>query len=115
MYPYRRINTYRTQHRGWFSAVLPWMFIAAAVAGTMLPLRHWAHWPAPASTQAARDSETIWKRAGNPDVRRPPSWLVRGCQPLIQIKKAARFFASLNPGQADQCDTTTVVPTETRW
>jgi endonuclease YncB( thermonuclease family) len=39
----------------------------------MLPLRHWAHWPAPApaSTQAARDSETIWKHAGNPDVRHP--------------------------------------------
>ena len=37
----------------------------------MLPLRHWAHWPAPASTPAARDSETIWKRAGNPDVRHP--------------------------------------------
>jgi endonuclease YncB( thermonuclease family) len=34
-------------------------------------LRHWAHWPAPASTPAARDSETIWKRAGNPDVRHP--------------------------------------------
>src|SRR5260370_1055435 len=28
-------------------------------------------WPAPASTPAARDSETIWKRAGNPDVRHP--------------------------------------------
>ena len=26
---------------------------------------------APASTQAARDSETIWKHAGNPDVRHP--------------------------------------------
>src|SRR3981189_1751858 len=69
MYPYGRINTYRAHWR--FSAALPWVFVAAVVAGTMLPLRHWAHWPAPASTQAARDSETIWKRAGNPDVRHP--------------------------------------------
>ena len=71
MYPYGRINTYRAHRRGWFPAVLPWVFVAAVVAGTMLPLRHWAHWPAPASTPAARDSETIWKRAGNPDVRHP--------------------------------------------
>ena len=68
MYPYGRINTYRVHWRGWFSAALPWVFVAAVVAGTMLPLRHW---PAPASTQAARDSETIWKHAGNPDVRHP--------------------------------------------
>ncbi len=71
MYPYGRINTYRTHRGGWFPAALPWVFVVAVVAGTMLPLRHWAHWPAPASTQAARDSETIWKRAGNPDVRHP--------------------------------------------
>jgi len=71
MYPYERINTYRTHRGGWFPAALPWVFVVAVVAGTMLPLRHWAHWPAPASTQAARDSETIWKRAGNPDVRHP--------------------------------------------
>src|SRR6266849_932040 len=69
MYPHGRINTYRAHRRGWFSAALPWVFVAAVVAGTML--RHGAHWPAPASTQAARDSETIWKRAGNPDVRHP--------------------------------------------
>ena len=67
-----RENKYLPNHgRGWFSAALPWLFVVAVVAGTMLPLRHWAHWPAPASTQAARDSETIWKRAGNPDVRHP--------------------------------------------
>ncbi len=68
MYPYERINTYRTHRRGWFPAALPWVFVVAVVAGTMLPLRHW---PAPASMQAARDSETIWKHAGNPDVRHP--------------------------------------------
>src|SRR5712671_5127440 len=71
MCPHGRINTYRTHRRGWFSAALPWVFVVAVVAGTMLPLRHWAHWPAPGSTRAARDSETIWKRAGNPDVRHP--------------------------------------------
>jgi endonuclease YncB( thermonuclease family) len=44
----------------------------------MLPARQWAHRATPVSTgstpaemQAARDSETIWKRAGNPDVRHP--------------------------------------------
>src|SRR5712664_2999576 len=68
MYPYGRINTYRVHRRGWFSAALPWVFVAAVVAGTMLPLRHW---PAPASTQAARDAETIWRHAGNPEMRHP--------------------------------------------
>jgi endonuclease YncB( thermonuclease family) len=31
------------------------------------------HWPShsPADSQAARDSEMIWKRAGNPDVHHP--------------------------------------------
>jgi endonuclease YncB( thermonuclease family) len=40
---------------------------------TMLPVRHWIHWPFshPADSQAARDAEMIWKRAGNPDVRHP--------------------------------------------
>jgi endonuclease YncB( thermonuclease family) len=39
----------------------------------MLPVRHWAHWPAPVRTgpSAGSDSETIWKRAGNPNVRHP--------------------------------------------
>ena len=40
----------------------------------MLPVRHWVHWPFPrhaADSQAARDAEMIWKRAGNPDVRHP--------------------------------------------
>jgi endonuclease YncB( thermonuclease family) len=42
----------------------------------MLPVRHWVHWlrtgseqHQPADSQAARDAEMIWKRAGNPDVR----------------------------------------------
>jgi endonuclease YncB( thermonuclease family) len=62
------------------SAALPWVFVVGVVAGTMLPVRQWLHWPFPLSTessqlpsdsQAARDSEMIWKRAGNPDVRHP--------------------------------------------
>jgi len=62
------------------SAALPWVFVLGVVAGTLLPVRHWVGWPVPASTessqlpsdsQAARDSEMIWKRAGNPDVRHP--------------------------------------------
>ena len=43
----------------------------------MLPGRHWVHWrfphaaDSPADSQAARDAEMIWKRAGNPDVHHP--------------------------------------------
>jgi endonuclease YncB( thermonuclease family) len=43
----------------------------------MLPVRQWLHWPFPVATespgdsQLARDSEMIWKRAGNPGVRHP--------------------------------------------
>ena len=84
MSPDERINPYRTQRRSpfgkpalttspWrrrFSAALPWVFVLGVAAGTMLPLRHWTHWPPPSvDSQAARDAETIWRRAGNPDVR----------------------------------------------
>jgi endonuclease YncB( thermonuclease family) len=87
MSPYERINTYRGPRRGlwgrWFSAALPWMFVLGVAAATMLPVRHWVHWPHrswphpadssshPADSPAARDAEIIWKRAGNPDVRHP--------------------------------------------
>jgi endonuclease YncB( thermonuclease family) len=59
---------------------LPWVFVLGVVAGTLLPVRQWVGWPFPVSTessqlpsdsQAARDSEMIWKRAGNPGVRHP--------------------------------------------
>ncbi|MBR1153762.1 thermonuclease family protein [Bradyrhizobium sp. JYMT SZCCT0428] len=75
MSPYKRINTYWTQHRSGrrrrFSAALPWVFVFAIAAASILPLRHWVHWPFPpaADSQAARDAETIWKSAGRPDVR----------------------------------------------
>jgi len=81
MYPYERINTYRpgrgSPWRRRFSAALPWVFVLGVAAGTMLPARHWVHWPLPHAAdsshpdQAARDAEIIWKRAGNPDVRHP--------------------------------------------
>jgi endonuclease YncB( thermonuclease family) len=70
MNPYGGTNPDRTRSSGRFSAALPWMFVFAVVAGTMLPLRRSAHWPVPAFP-AARDSETIWRRAGNSDVRHP--------------------------------------------
>jgi endonuclease YncB( thermonuclease family) len=37
----------------------------------MLPVRDWVRWPWPHSpdSQAARDAETIWKRAGSADTR----------------------------------------------
>src|SRR5436190_15066649 len=84
MSPYERINTYRANRRSpwdpWrrrFSAALPWVFVLGVAAGTMLPVRNWTHWPLPHATvshpdsAAARDAETIWKRAGNPEMRHP--------------------------------------------
>ena len=63
----------RRPWRRWFSAALPWMFVAGVAAGTMLPVRDWVRraLPPSADSQAARDAEMIWKRAGNPDVRHP--------------------------------------------
>jgi hypothetical protein len=37
----------------------------------MLPIRHWTHWPIPRASQAARDSDAMWRQAGNPDIRHP--------------------------------------------
>src|SRR6478736_6492799 len=81
MSPYERINTYRRGHGPWrrrFSAALPWVFVLGIAAGTMLPVRHWVHWPRPPAADshapdspASRDAEIVWKRAGNPDVRHP--------------------------------------------
>ena len=79
---YERINTHKTSQRSpWrrrFSAALPWVFVLGVAAGAVLPVRHWVHGPhrggeAHQSTDspAARDAETIVKRAGNPNVRHP--------------------------------------------
>jgi endonuclease YncB( thermonuclease family) len=47
------------------------VFVACVVAATNLPVRRWVNWPwsRPVDGQAARDAETIWKRAGSPDAR----------------------------------------------
>jgi endonuclease YncB( thermonuclease family) len=54
-------------------AALPWVFVLSVAAGTMLPVRDWVRrsLPSSADSQAARDAETVWKRAGNPDLRHP--------------------------------------------
>ena len=51
--------------------MLPWIFIAAVVAVSMLPVRRWMNlpWPHPAESQAARDADTIVKRSGSPGAR----------------------------------------------
>jgi endonuclease YncB( thermonuclease family) len=77
MPPYERINAYWSPRRGrwrrWFAAALPWVFVLGVAAGTMLPVRDWVRrsLPGSADSQAARDAETVWKRAGNPDLRHP--------------------------------------------
>jgi endonuclease YncB( thermonuclease family) len=73
MYPYERINTHRGPWRRRFSAALPWLFVLGVAAGTMLPVRHWIHRPVPpwATGLPGQDSEVIWRRAGNPDLRHP--------------------------------------------
>ncbi|WP_291869260.1 thermonuclease family protein [Bradyrhizobium sp.] len=59
------------------SAALPWLFVVGVAAVTLLPVRQWVHGPAsvssepPADSQAARDAEMVWRRAGNPGVRHP--------------------------------------------
>jgi len=55
------------------AAALPWMFVICVAAGSMLPVRDWVRRSLPnaADSQAARDAETIWKRAGSPDRRHP--------------------------------------------
>jgi endonuclease YncB( thermonuclease family) len=76
MYQRPRFNA--SSHTPWrrrFSAALPWVFVLGMAAGTMLPVKRWVHWSFPSTdsdqTPAARDAETIWKRAGNPAVRHP--------------------------------------------
>ncbi len=75
MPPYERFGAYgaprRTSRRRWLTSVLPWLFVACVAATTMLPVRDWVRrsLPGSADSQAARDAETIWKRAGSPDAR----------------------------------------------
>ena len=47
------------------------MFVICVAAGTMLPVRDWVRrqLPSSADSQAARDAEMVWKRAGSSDMR----------------------------------------------
>src|SRR6187551_819359 len=75
MPPYERLRVYRAPRRAawrrWFAAALPWAFVICVAAATILPVRDWVRrsLPSAADSQAARDAETIWKRAGSPDTR----------------------------------------------
>jgi endonuclease YncB( thermonuclease family) len=79
MPPYERLNTFRTPRGGYrrrrLSAALPWIFVICVAAATTLPVRQWAQRLLPADSsvdsQAARDADMVWKRAGSPDVRHP--------------------------------------------
>ena len=75
MPPYPRTSPYRTPHRTgrWLATALPWLFVIAVVAATMLPVRDWVRglWIHSYGTQAARDAETIWRQAGSPDLHHP--------------------------------------------
>ena len=67
---YERISAYRSRGR-WLAAILPWVFVACVVAAINLPVRNWINgpWSHPIDSQAARDAEIVWKRAGSPDTR----------------------------------------------
>jgi endonuclease YncB( thermonuclease family) len=64
-------------------ALLPLIFVMGLAAGTLLPVRPWAPQPvaargdqlppaqSPGQTPASRSGETVWKRAGNAEVRHP--------------------------------------------
>ena len=73
MSPYERINAYRGLRRGPSRRWLPWVFVLCVVAVSMLPVRDWVRRSPPGFTdsQAARDAEMVWKRAGNSDARHP--------------------------------------------
>jgi endonuclease YncB( thermonuclease family) len=76
MSPYERAYRPPVGRGPWrrrFSAALPWVFVLSMAAGTMLPVRHWIHRLVPPSATGlpGQDSEVIWRRAGNPDVRHP--------------------------------------------
>lgn len=76
MFLYRGINTPHIGRnmRRRLVAVLPWIFVLGVAAGSLLPLGDWrARLGLPVRTaeelQRERDSETIWRRAGNATVR----------------------------------------------
>jgi endonuclease YncB( thermonuclease family) len=72
MYPYREFNPRYTPSpwRRRVSVVLPWVFVLGMAAGTLLPVRRWAHWPPPWSQSLPREFDPAWKRAGDPKLSR---------------------------------------------
>jgi endonuclease YncB( thermonuclease family) len=76
MFLSRGINTPHIG-RSWRSrlvSVLPWMFVLGVAAGSLLPVGNWkSHLGLPEKTaeemQRERDSEMVWRRAGNPNTR----------------------------------------------
>jgi endonuclease YncB( thermonuclease family) len=76
MFLYRGLNTPHVGRswRGRLVSVLPWVFVLVVAAGSLLPLGNWHGKlglpPKSADElQRERDSETIWRRAGNPQTR----------------------------------------------
>ena len=76
MFLYRGLNTPHVGRswRGRLVSVLPWVFVLGVAAGSLLPLGNWHGKlglpPKSADElQRERDSETIWRRAGNPQTR----------------------------------------------
>jgi endonuclease YncB( thermonuclease family) len=75
MFLHRGLNTPHVG-RGWRSrlvCVLPWVFVLGVAAGSLLPLGNWqGRFGLPRTAdelQRERDSEMIWRRAGNPQTR----------------------------------------------
>ena len=76
MYPHNRINALPgARWRGRRSSILPWIFTLGVVAGTMLPIRSWVHWPPAIANQqpspSGTDARAIWARAADSGVRHP--------------------------------------------
>jgi endonuclease YncB( thermonuclease family) len=76
MFLYRGINTPHIGRHGRsrLVSVLPWVFVLGAAAGSLIPLGNWnARLGLPTKTaeqlQRERDSEVIWRRAGNSNTR----------------------------------------------
>ena len=63
MPPFPRTGPYRTPHRTgrWLATALPWLFVIAVVAATMLPVRDWVRglWIHSYGTQAEREWSTL--------------------------------------------------------
>jgi endonuclease YncB( thermonuclease family) len=76
MFLYRGINTPHIGRHGRsrLVSVLPWVFVLGAAAGSLIPLGDWSsRLGLPTKTaeqlQRERDSELIWRRAGNSSAR----------------------------------------------